>query len=75
MNVVANFVIHMRQLFHDKEIYLLIIKPSKLNLLLSLFQQKYKNNRFINNEVILESFFNIILKEFNNFKQPFVKIS
>lgn len=75
MNVVANFVIHMRQLFHDKEIYLLIIKPSKLNLLLSFFQQKYKNNRFINNEVILESFFNIILKEFNNFKQPFVKIS
>lgn len=63
------------QLFHDKEIYLLIIKPSKLNLLLSFFQQKYKNNRFINNEVILESFFNIILKEFNNFKQPFVKIS
>lgn len=55
MNVVANFV---RQLFHDKEIYLLIIKPSKLNLLLSFFQQKYKNNRLINNELILETFFN-----------------
>lgn len=58
----------MRQLFHDKEIYLLIIKPSKLNLLLSFFQQKYKNNRFIDNEFILESFFNIILKEFNEFQ-------
>lgn len=55
MNVVANFV---RQLFHDKEIYLLIIKPSKLNLLLSFFQQKYKNNQLINNELILETFFN-----------------